>query len=511
MKILILSLILFSTKIIFGQETERYIVKLKDFKEGISVLSTTDEKQTIRVQDKLSTDGSIVTVFKENGNDMISLLKKNDNVIYFEKDYIANVCGESLPKDPQYYKQWAMKNNGDIPFTVSKKGSDINMEQAWEIEQGDSNVIVAIIDSGIKWDHPDFAGRIWINKGEVPNNEIDDDGNGFVDDFQGWDFADDDNNPKDENGHGTNIASIIGANSNNFGFTGMDWNCKLMNLKVLNASHAYYSWWIEAIYYAVDNGADVINMSLGGSTESQALNDAINYALSKNVVVVVGMGNNNTSEISYPSNLPGVMAVGSTDPDDTRSQVFHWSPNSGSNFGNHISVVAPGSYIFGLNHEDNLDFNSYYSGTSQSTAYVSGLASLLRAQLPNSSNIEIKELIESTSDDQIGDQQDTPGKDIYYGHGRINAYNALSVNNQNNFQLKEEDLLVYPNPTNGEINLCFPKQVERVQIINAIGIIIQEFDTNSFNKLQIKIDLKGYSTISFIYKSQIVIKKILIT
>lgn len=505
----------------FGQsETERYIVKLKNTSsesKTLSVASMFSEKQLVGIRQFGSIKGErylSLTLTKEQGENYLGTLLKNENVLYAEKDQKAVLCGEEqvAPTDAHYYKQWAMQNNGNIPFAASKKGADIDMEKAWAIEQGDSSVIIAIIDTGVKWDHPDFAGRIWVNYEDVPNNGLDDDGNGLIDDIHGWDFADADNNPIDENGHGTNIASIIGVNANNSnGFAGMDWNCKLMNLKVLNADNAYYSWWIEAIYYAVDNGAHVLNMSLGGDVESQALTDAINYALSKNVIVVVSMGNKATNKVSYPSNVSGVIAVGSTDPDDTRSEVFNWSATSGSNFGSHISVVAPGSYIYGLSHKDVSDFNTYFSGTSQATAYVSGLASLLRAQLPNATNQEIKDLIESTADDQVGNPaEDKAGKDDFYGNGRINAYSALAVNAPVPFDLKDTDVKAYPNPSNGAFLVEFPKEVEQITVTNALGMNIKVIDNNSLTTELLNVSANGYVIVAFRYRDQIVTKKVVI-
>jgi len=508
-----------SVMVSFGQvQTERYIVKLKNASSrtmSVSIGNLFSEKELIESRQFGSFNGEqflSLTLVKEDGKNHLETLMRNEHVLYAEKDQLAVLCGEETvsPSDAQYYKQWAMQNNGNIPFTASKKGADIDMEKAWAIEQGDSNVIVAIIDTGVKWDHPDLKGRIWINYAEVPGNGIDDDANGLIDDIQGWDFADKDNNPMDENGHGTNIASIIGANANNTdGFAGMDWNCKLMNLKVMNQSNAFYSWWVEAIYYAVDHGAHVLNMSLGGDTESQALTDAVKYALSKNVVVVVSMGNNASNKVSYPSNVPGVIAVGSTDPDDTRSEVFNWSVTSGSNFGPHISVVAPGSYIYGLSYKNDTDYNTYFSGTSQSTAYVSGLAALLRAQLPEVSSVEIKSLIETTADDQVGSPaEDKAGKDDYYGNGRINAYSALLVNAPVPFVLNEADVTVYPNPSNGIVNLKFPVEVEKIVITNAMGNLLNEYNPNQFDMSQLTIDEVGFVMITFQYQTQMVTKKI---
>jgi subtilisin family serine protease len=510
-------IVLMFTFNIVAQTNEQYIiVRLKADQTGKSIDSVFSDIPFIGIHEITSHDGSLfrLTLDGAKSGHLIEQLKSNKHVRHIEIDHHASMNGEEAsisPEDPHYYKQWALKNSGTIPFAPSKVGADIEMEKAWAIEQGDSNVVVAIIDTGVKWDHPDFHGRIWNNTNEIPDNGLDDDNNGYIDDKQGWDFADADNNPTDVNGHGTNIASIIGAKPNNsMGFAGMDWNCRLMNLKVMN-ENAYYSWWIEAIYYAVDNGADVLNMSLGGDVESEELTNAVNYALSRNVVVVVSMGNGNTNKISYPSNVPGVIAVGSTDPDDTRSEVFNWSSSAGSNYGAHISVVAPGSYIFGLSYKDDNEFNTYYSGTSQATAYVSGLASLLRAQLPEATQQEIKGLIESTSEDKVGDaSEDQIGKDQFYGNGRINAYQALSVHAPQPFELNEEDILAYPNPSDGQFTLTFPEEVERIRLINALGCVIQEFETKGLNVLQPNITQKGYIHAVFYYKDQVASKKVIL-
>ncbi|MBI1221609.1 MAG: S8 family serine peptidase [Bacteroidetes bacterium] len=347
---------------------------------------------------------------------------------YVEPDYIGS--GGGKPNDQYYSRQWGLNNDGTFSLSTATYGADINMESAWDLEQGDSTIVVAVIDAGAKMDHPEFAGRIWHNGNEIPNNGIDDDGNGYTDDVQGWDFVNSDKDPTDNLGHGTNVTGIIGANGNNsIGYAGVDWNCKLMILKGINSSnYGYYSWWASALYYAVDNGAKVINMSLGGTSTSSTLQNAINYAVNNGVTVVACMMNTNSNITCYPAGFSGVIAVGSTNPDDTRSNPFFWSSASGSNYGNHISVVAPGNYIYGLSYQSNTDYSTYWGGTSQATPLVAGLASLLLAQDPTRTPAQIKSLIESTAEDQVGNtNEDTPGWDQYYGHGRINAFNALYV------------------------------------------------------------------------------------
>ena len=465
-------------------------------------------------------NGSTLTVlnFTDSASMMqaYTTLSQTKAVDFVEMNASIAVQGGQVEKtnDGQFFKQWALENNGDLPMATSKKGADIEMNAAWAIETGDSNIVVAIIDTGVKLDHPEFEGRIWTNHQEVPNNGKDDDGNGFVDDVQGWDFTGNDNNPTDDSGHGTNIASIIGANGNNgFGFSGMDWNCKLMVLKVLKGDLGQYDWLIKAIYYAVDNGADVLNLSVGGKVESLALNEAIQYALDRDVTVVVSMGNEKTDQVSYPSNYPGVIAVGSTNPDDNRTAAFFWGTKSGSNYGEHISVVAPGNYIYGLSYTSNTGFNNYYGGTSQATAYVSGLASLLKAQKLDRTPADIKSLIERTAEDQVGtDGDDQAGWDKYYGHGRINAFHALELEDPNpHFELSTDEIEVYPNPNNGNFTVEFPAETERVELVNNLGVVLQTVEVSNQLVTRIQATETGIFLVRIFAKGQSAAKLVTVT
>lgn len=426
-------------------------------------------------------DYKAITLKFPSNVDLVKLLNELNkvNVVeYAEPDFIGHSNGVRgvSPNDQYYSRQWSLKNDGSFPDYPAITGADIEMEEGWALEQGDSTVIVGIIDTGCKLDHPEMLNRIWKNYNEIPGNGIDEGNNSFIDDVQGWDFANIDNDPTDDEGHGSNVTGIIGANGNNsIGYAGVDWNCKLMILKCINSENwGYYSWWSDAIHYAVDNGAKVINMSVGGSDASTALQDAVNYALDNNVTIVACMMNTNNNTVFYPAAYPGVIAVGSTDPDDKRSHPFFWSPTSGSNYGPHISVVAPGNYIYGLDYQSNTYYGYYWGGTSQATPHVCGLAALLLAQNPKLTPAQIKTLIQSTAEDQIGDPvEDTPGWDQYYGYGRINAHNALLLISgiQNNDKL-DKGFTIYPNPNEGKfsVNLpAFPKEKTIASIMNYLG------------------------------------------
>jgi subtilisin family serine protease len=375
-----------------------------------------------------------------------------------------------LPNDGLFYLQWGLHNTGVFPLAPATAGADIGMPLAWDIEQGDSSIVLAILDSGIKLDHPEFSGRIWRNADETQNG-ADDDGNGYADDLRGWDFANGDNNPSDDHGHGTNVAGIACASgSNQIGYAGVDWNCKVMACKILNNNNiGYYSWWADAIYYATRQGARVINMSVGGDSFSALLRDAVVYAHSQGVVVVACMMNQNIQLPYYPAAFPTVVAVGATSPTDTRAVPFFWSASSGSNFGDHIDVVAPGNYIYGLNYQSNTDYYTYWGGTSQAAPHVAGLAALLLAQDPARTPDAVHTILTTTADDEVGPSfEDAPGYDDYFGHGRINAHRALSLAALSAGPAPER-LLMYPNPASDAVRIPLEPGDRSLRVLNQLG------------------------------------------
>jgi len=378
--------------------------------------------------------------------EIVNTFTRNEYVEYSELNYKGEAAGVKStefdrlfsknisyfePNDEMYYKQWYLRNSGSVDPSSggisAKVGADIKMPAAWVIELGSEDVVVAILDSGIKDNHPDLKNRIWINNEEIPDNRIDDDNNGYIDDDRGWDFAYNDRSPDDGFGHGTNIATVIGADLNNsIGFAGIDGKCKLMNLKNLNDDNSgEYKWWARSIKYAVDNGADIINMSEGGDDYSQVLNTAVEYAIENGILIVAAMMNKGDDRDYYPASFQGVFAVGATDTDDNRCRKFSWG--GGSCYGPHISVVAPGNKIYGLDYESNTNYDVYWSGTSQSTAIVSGIAALLLAQNNVRTSEDIKKIIKYSAKDRTGDpREDKNGWDKYYGFGRVDCFAALT-------------------------------------------------------------------------------------
>jgi thermitase len=350
--------------------------------------------------------------------------KKNPNI---EKaDFSGIGFGCIIPNDPHFSKQWGFHNTGQAGGKID---ADIDAPEAWDIQMGNLNIVVAIIDSGIDYNHQDLRTRIWINDGEDINgngvvepsdfNGIDDDGNGFIDDIRGWDFVNNDNDPMDDHtiSHGTHCAGIAGANTfNNVGVAGTLWACEIMAIKAMKSNNQIA--WKDAgpaLVYAADMGADVISMSWSGSSDNTTLKDACDYAYASGCVLVAAMGNHGTSSPYIPAKYTTTIAVGATDRNDTR-----WSSSA---YGSHINVVAPGVDIYSTIRNN---LYGYLSGTSMATPMVAGLAGLLIAQDPTRTNVQIKSIICMTSEDEIGNpSQDKPGFDDYYGNGRINAYNAL--------------------------------------------------------------------------------------
>ncbi|MDR2205321.1 MAG: S8 family serine peptidase [Flavobacteriaceae bacterium] len=368
----------------------------------------------------------------------INEYKKLENVDFVEEDFIAKGAGISnlesnsfnpistFPNDTFFNRQWGLYNDGTMSGIGSVVAdSDTDMELAWDIETGDPNMIIAVPDTGFRMTHPELAGRIWNNPND-PIDGIDNDGNGLIDDYQGWDYVNNDNDPTDDYGHGSNCSGIILAKANNgIGYAGVNWNSKLMVLKVLNQNNSgTYSAMANSIYYAVDNGAKVISMSIGGTTFSQALKDAVDYAYNHNVVFVACMMNDNNNAVYYPAGHDNVISVGSTNANDYRTNPFSWG--GGSNYGNHIDVVAPGNYIYGLSHTSDTNYNTYWGGTSQATPLVAGIISLMLSKNPTLSVDQIRDIIRDSADDMVGNPaEDTAGFDIYMGYGRANAFKAL--------------------------------------------------------------------------------------
>jgi subtilisin family serine protease len=314
------------------------------------------------------------------------------------------------PDDPLYSTQWALNNTGQ---TGGTPGADMKAEAAWEITSGNPAVIVGILDSGTDTDHVDLESNIWVNEDEIPGNDIDDDGNGFVDDVNGWDFAGNDANPNGSNWHGTHVAgTIIAIGDNDTGLVGLAGGLGTPGARglIVKVGDAGPIGTIidDSILYAADNGAKVITLSLT-VPETTDINDALDYAYNQKDVFIDCAAGNNGSSVSYPARRPEVVAVASTDHNDRRS--------SFSNPGSELEVAAPGTDIRSTQPNDSYGISS---GTSFAAPYVAALAALIRGLAPGLPAADVRQLMIDTVDDV-----ESPGFDTLTGHGRINAHTAL--------------------------------------------------------------------------------------
>lgn len=339
-------------------------------KKELSILSKT-----------INGDGAVhhdnVYIFRSKNwstHQLIDFFKKRNDVLFAEPHYL--LLPNMVPNDtfyPDY--QWNM------PI--------IDMEKAWEISKGKESIKVAVIDTGVQLDHPEFQGKI----------------------LKGYNVLNGSNNADDDNGHGTHVAGIIAAHiNNNEGIAGMTANNPIIPIKGIGADGSGSSFDIaKGIKWATDHGAKVINLSVGNYNPSEVLHDAIKYAYEKDVVMIAATGNDNTSQPSYPAAYPEVIGVSAIDGNKKRATF--------SNYGQSLDVVAPGVDIPStyMNYE-----YAQLSGTSMACPHVTGLATLIRSVNPSLKNHQVMKIIKQSSDD-LG----SPGRDDYYGYGLINVSKAL--------------------------------------------------------------------------------------
>lgn len=331
---------------------------------------------------------------------IVSALLKNPNVEFAEPDYYAQAL--SAPNDTFFDRQWGLENIGQtINGVVGKEDADIDAPTAWDTTQ--NGVKVAILDVGINESHPDLAGKVVDRK----------------------DFTNSASGTNDVYGHGTHVAGIVAAMTNNSdGVAGVCPGCQLLNGKVLDDSGSgAYSWVANGIIWAADNGAKVINLSLGGPASSTTLENAVNYAWNKGVVIVAAAGNSNNSSKTYPAAYINSMAVAATDNQDNRAYFSSY----GSSW---VDVAAPGVYVFSTWKDATSSANpqpecygtvcyKYASGTSMSTPMVAGVAGLVWKSNYNQSASSVRTRIELTADK-------ISGTGTYWSAGRVNAALAVS-------------------------------------------------------------------------------------
>lgn len=352
----------------------------------------------------------------ETAESAVKTLAQNSLVDIVEPNYIYRA--NRLPDDPMLEQLWGLRNVGqtDSKGSVGVAGIDVGVEQAWDIQTGSDKLVVAVIDTGIDFNHPDLAPNLWVNEAEAngqPN--VDDDGNGVVDDVHGYNAITGKGNSSDDQGHGSHCAGTIGAKGNDGkGIVGVAWDVKLMSVKFLSASGSgSLENALKSIDYATKMGAKILSNSWGGGGFSQTLLDAINRSNEAGTLFVAAAGNsrnNNDQRPSYPAsyNVPNIVSVAAIDNKGALASFSNYGKNS-------VHVGAPGVNVVsstGGGYES-------YSGTSMATPHVSGVAALLWSQEPELTAVQVKERLMATSVRING----LKGKSKA---GLVNAFNALT-------------------------------------------------------------------------------------
>lgn len=366
---------------------------------------------------------SIPKKYKDNIENLITTLNQNSNIEFAEPNGIVSAFRS--PNDKLYNQQWGLNNVGQKAGTY---GVDIDAEKAWNKTIGKHSVIVAVIDTGVSYNHPELRKNMWINTKEIPNNKKDDDHNGYIDDVRGWDFVNNDNNPLDDNNHGSHCSGIIGAKSNNhLGVTGVNWNVRIMPLKFLDScGNGKDSDAIKAIIYAANMGAKIVSNSWGGGSYNKAMVRAIQYLSKKGGLFIAAAGNgkqkgdqdnhitnvgiDNDKEPMYPASytLSNIISVAAIDRNDELASFSNYGKKS-------VDLAAPGVDILSTARSG----YKLMSGTSMATPYVAGVAALIKSINPKLNYSQIKKRILKN----VHKTYQLEGK-VSSG-GRLNAFNSI--------------------------------------------------------------------------------------
>jgi thermitase len=350
---------------------------------------------------------SVRTAAGVSVTETLAMLRRNGDIETARPDYRARLA--DVPNDTYFVSyQYNLRNRGSIlnispdiqPRTTAD--ADIKATPAWDVAKGDAETIIAVLDTGVDMTHPELVDKV-VSAGR--------------------DFANDDMDATDDHWHGTHVAGIAAADTDNAtGIAGVAWNCRILPVKVTDENgDGYYSWIIDGIIWAADQGAEVINLSLGGDIDDPFLEDACAYAFARGAVVVAAAGNDGTAGVLYPAAYDDyVLAVAASDYNDEIAEF--------SNSGPEVDVAAPGVWILGPAPQWYVGTGQlpylFASGTSAATPHVAGMAALIKSAKPSLRPGEIMKLICYTADDV--NRSSHPGLDDQAGYGRINMERALT-------------------------------------------------------------------------------------
>jgi len=407
-------------------QASEYISNTLSKKSSVSINKVERIIKTNTIEDTYGLNRLFILYFEEEANveELIQNYESDLNIEYIEPNYIYQTS--FIPNDPRFYNQW-------VSFR------DTQAELGWDIERGDNEIIISVLDTGVDYNHEDLEANIWVNPGEDLNNNsiidssdfngVDDDYNGFIDDIRGYDFVntsyfgcssgedceDEDNEPIDFHGHGTHCAGIASATTNNsIGVSSVCHNCRIMPIRagwsdVWGRGNFFLIDVLQGIEYAYSNGASVLSMSYGSPYYSQSEKDTLDEAYTRGLVLIAAAGNNGINALHYPAGYENVISVSATTQYDSRADF--------SNYGSWVDVGAPGEIILSTIPNNGYE---WCGGTSMAAPFVSGLAGLILSKNSNLTNNQVRNIIRTAVDD-FNYVED------YFGTGRVNIFKALEI------------------------------------------------------------------------------------
>jgi subtilisin family serine protease len=388
-----------------------------------------------RVKEEIPGTGFVLATFddRRQPEEVAAGLARDGDCLYAHPNHIGE-GGEFIPDDTYFPSQWHLDNTGQQGGTPD---ADIDAVEGWSYTRGSAEIIVAVLDSGIDRDHPDLVGRS----------------------LQGYDFVAEDDDPEADHSHGPVVTGLLAASANNaFAVAGVDHHCTILPVKVLASNNMGTTFdLVQGVLYAAQEGAHVVSMSLINYPDAPSLRDALATARASGAILVACGGNNGLggADVSWPGASEHTLAVGWTDRHDARS------PTSGT--GNALDLVAPGVALLTIQPYSHDDLATTFSGCSAATPIVAGIVSLCLSLDPTLDQDEITEFLILGAEDQVGPpEQDTPGWDPYFGHGRVNLARTLALVAGPSTSVDDDAGVVAlspvhaaPNPFRGETQLRF--------------------------------------------------------